>query len=424
MGLVSPLQKVTCPHCFERFHLSRAPHRLLGRGVPTEPDLAIAKHFGIPARPLNKVDYSPTEGSFWRRLGRRFYLPPEPSDARKICPGCHIFLPDKMASGEMSGEVFAIVGARSSGKSNYFGVLLRELRKKQGPSVGFELLDATTYSPSRGPISSSQLYDDRYGNALYHPTEPRAVGQTKSVLTTLGTDNDPRIPLIYLLRFPKRSWHILTRPFSNRIPVYLMIFDMAGEDTGDQQVMELYCRFLERATGIIFLIDPFEYTGIRKRLPAEIRQQFKPVNADPAAVVDRVASVIRSRRHLSAGRPIPLPAAFVLTKSDLFEQIEGVVYKRSPISRESVHRRGYDQAGGEELSREVKQHIINWDSAELVDKARDNFQTNSFFAVSALGAAPDAATLRLQQELAPKRVADPLLWLFWQLSYIPATRHA
>src|SRR5438270_241813 len=69
MALVSPLQKLTCPHCFERFHLAKAPHRLLGRGVPTEPDLAIAKHFGIPARPLNKVDYSPTEGSFWKRLG-------------------------------------------------------------------------------------------------------------------------------------------------------------------------------------------------------------------------------------------------------------------------------------------------------------------------------------------------------------------
>jgi hypothetical protein len=422
VAFVSPLGKVTCPHCSEQFHLSKAPHRLVGLSAPTAADQALEKHFGSPMPPMGQVDDSMVNGSIWRRLRRRFYLPAEPLDQRRICPHCHINLPNYMASGEVGSEVFAIVGARNSGKSNYFGVLLHQLRRRYGAEVGFEVMDVSTFTPS-GPMASHDLYERRYGQYLYDPKAPRAVEQTRSAVTTAGKQDDPRIPLIYLLRFPRRPWHYLTRPFTPKVPVYLMIFDAAGEDMTDPQTMELYYRFIARATGLIFLIDPFEYRGIRAQLPPAVSQTItSPVNADPAIIVDRVVQVWQKRRRLRAAAQINVPTAFVLTKADLFRQVKGLVYDRSPLFREPRHEHGYDQAGGEELSRELEQCVRDWDSPELVQKASNNFRTYSFFAVSALGALPDQQTLKLSQPPTPMRIADPLLWLFWQRGYLPSTR--
>lgn len=422
MPVLSPFGKVNCPHCFSRFHLSLAPRRFVSRGAPTEPCGLVGKHFGLSPLPvLPKIDRSHISSSFWKRLGRRFYTSPDPNNLRSICPECGIFLPDKIASGELSSEVFAIVGARSSGKSNYFGVLLHELRKKYGGSVGFEMVDAMTYTPSRGAISSSVLYRERYGD-LYDTLDPKAVGQTNSVQTTFGTDRDPRIPLIYQLKFKKRSWQHFTKPLSHRVPVYLLVFDAAGEDMDDQTVMEQYYSFLECATGIVFLIDPFEYPGIRRHLPVETQRKLPAVKVDPGLLVDKVLNVIRKRKRWSESRKISIPTAFVLTKSDLFKEFTDFVHANAGIYREGQHQNGYDIQGGEDLSQEVRQYITNWDSAELVNKAQWNFTTHSFFAVSALGAPPDQRTLKLQHLPEPHRVADPLLWLFWQRGYIPSIR--
>jgi len=423
MPFLSPFGKVNCPHCFHRFHLSQALRRRAGRGEATEACSMIGRHFGRnPGPVLPKIDRSHIPTSFWKRLGRRFYVRPEPSEYRSVCPNCGIYLPDKLANGELSSEVFAIVGSKNSGKSNYFGVLLNELRRRQSGNVGFEMVDTMTYTPSQGLVSSSILYRERYGDRLFSPTDPKAVGQTQSVLTQIGTDLDPRIPLIYQLRFRKHSWQHLTQPLAHRVPVYLLIFDAAGEDMGDETVMKQYYTFLERATGVIFLIDPFEYPGIRRQLPDAVQRSMPPVGAEPSWVVDHVINTIRDRKRYLSSRLLNLPAAFVLTKSDLFKEIPDAVHTNSAILREGAHRGGYDLPGGEDLSREVQQHIINWDSPELIEKAKANFKTYSFFTVSALGAAPEPTTLRLQHPPEPHRVADPLLWLFWQRGYVPAVR--
>ena len=417
MPLFSPFGKVTCPHCFAVFHLSQAPRRSTRRDAVREPCNLVGSHFGSPVPPaLPKLDNSQLGGGFWRRTRRRLYLPPEEQDFRTVCPKCGIYLPDKIATGELSSEVIAIVGARSSGKSNYFGVMLHDLRKRLGGQVGFEVTDAMTYTPNKGLISSSILYKERYGQ-LYDAADPRAVPQTLSATTEFGKDSDPRIPLIYQIGFQKKPWQTLTRPLATRVPVYLLIFDAAGEDMVDETILEQYYSFLERATGIVFLIDPFEYPGVRKELPPEIQPKLKPVGAEPGWIVDHVLNTIRKRRRLAAGRLLDIPASFVLTKSDLFAKIPGIVYANSAIGREGMHHGGYDVLGGEELSQQTQQYIEKWDSRELVDKARANFRTYSFFAVSALGGLP-AADLRLAHPPQPRRVADPLLWLFWKRGYI------
>src|SRR5206468_2459063 len=124
MPIAPPWSKVTCPYCFAKFHLSKAPRRMVYPGAPTEPDARIQAYFGMGGAPvLGKVNYPPKPLPWWRNV----YVPPTGRDERLVCPNDHIFLPENVANGQAAGEVIAVIGARTSGKSNFFGVLLNAL---------------------------------------------------------------------------------------------------------------------------------------------------------------------------------------------------------------------------------------------------------------------------------------------------------
>ena len=415
MPVTAPWSKVICPYCFERFHLSQAPLRLDGPGSPTEPDPKIATHFGMPSPPVyGKIIPPAGAGKWWRRA----YLPREATNQRRVCPACHIYLPDKIASGEAPSEVIAVVGLRNSGKSVYFGVLMNILRRRYMQEVGFDLIDAETFGV-RGRLATDDLYRDRYHKFLFDPNNPRVMDQTRPIQgAAVSGNDDPRTPLIYMFRFKKRWWHYLTRPLAHLIPVYLMIYDSSGEDLPNQATLEHNYKFLHQATGIIFMIDPFDYPGIRSQLPEDVRKELPPPMPSPAQVVDNVIKLFQ--RNRSAAGKINVPVAFTLTKSDMFDHIGKLIHKASPLSGESDHDSGFDRAGCEELNRELVQRIREWDSPELTSKADNNFSNYQFFALSALGART-ATNKKLTRAITPRRIADPLLWLFWKRGYLPET---
>ncbi len=428
MPIVAPWSRVTCPYCFDRFHLSRAHRRQVGSSAPQVPDPQLGGFFGNPSLMAGEW-YDPTmrvppqwikrqAHNAWRSV----HVPGEAHDERMICRGCHIPLPDKIASGEASGEVIAVVGARNSGKSNFFGSLVSALRRRYMSDVGFDLLDGETFT-QKGRMATSDLYKERYGKYLFDPVNPKVVPQTRAVVgkAVIRAEDDPRIPLIYMFRFRKRAWQHLTRPLAHRIPTYFMVYDAAGEDMVSGSQLDQFYHFIRRATGIIFLIDPFDYPGIRSRLPEEIQKRLPPSSPEPARIVDEVLHQLRGRGGRSASGKINIPVAFALTKADMFQKIGGLVYGGSAITKEANHQRGYDQVGCEALHREVMQYIREWDSSELLAKAENNFSNYQFFALSALGAQP-RADLGLDQAVTPFRVADPLLWLFWARGFLAASK--
>src|SRR5262249_29297485 len=117
MRWISPWHRVTCPFCFHRFHLSRAPRRVVLGATPV-PDQAVGRFLGQPPPALGPVVH-PEPGGFWKRLADAFLLPDDPPGHKRICPGCHLQLPTMLANGEVTGEVFAIIGPRNAGKSNF-----------------------------------------------------------------------------------------------------------------------------------------------------------------------------------------------------------------------------------------------------------------------------------------------------------------
>lgn len=412
MKFVPPWQSVICPFCFAKFHLSDAARRDMSATGSREPDRKLGTFLAIPPPEMAKVE-TPSRASFFKRLGRRMAIDTAYSAAsKKVCPECHMHLPHKMAIGELSSELIAIIGTRNSGKSNFFGVLLNALEQRYATEVGFRIFDQETFSVREmKPVSSKKLYRERYGKSLFESEDRRAIDQTMSA----ATRSDTRIPLIYRLEFPRSLAERIFHPFSPVKALDLVVFDAAGEDMDDPTTLQNFYQYLLRAAGIIFIIDPCQYPGIRDKLPETLRLRLPKIETDPSEIVSRVINLFEQRAGLKAGEKIDVPVAFAFAKSDM---LKGIVHKTSLLLREVRHQGGFNRSESERLSEEVKECICEWEGPQLVDLAQKSFRTHSFFAVSALGELPD--TDRRIRSVSPLRVADPLLWLLNRRGYIRA----
>jgi hypothetical protein len=413
MRLISPLSKATCPFCFERFHPRQAPLRSIDPKGKLFPDKHVQDFLSLNDAPSMGVVHPPPGGLLsWFLVDSVRH-----SHLRKICPTCHMMLPHRLANGELTSEVFAIIGEANSGKSNYFGVLLKALERRYMTEVGFTFLEQETFLIDElRPISTRRLCSIRYWDQLYGERGPHAVSQTQSATT----NTDLRIPLIYRLQFPRRPNHRFSHPFSKTVSVDLVIFDAAGEDMHDETMLGQFYRFIARATGILFLIDPTQYPGIRSKMDPALRNRLPALDLghDPSGVITRVANLIQERSGRPAGQKISAPVAVALSKSDL---LSGLLYKGSPILKDSLHQGGFDVDDFRQLDAEVRQRVIDWDSPARVTIAESLFADTGFFAVSALGSLPDRTTMEIPS-LSPCRVADPLLWLLWKHGYLGPKR--
>ncbi|MEI8372630.1 MAG: hypothetical protein WCJ35_07330 [Planctomycetota bacterium] len=405
MTWVTPWSKSTCPFCFHRFHLGTAPLRITLSGGAKEKDNHVGRFLSIPAPDMGAVE-SPSR-SLLGTLVRRFYVSETLDDKRRVCPNCHMFLPHAIASGQLAGSIVAIWGARNSGKSNFFAVLLHALQNRYASETGFTIFSQETFSVRQmKPISSDQLYRDRYGTQL---GSGMAISQNQSA----QIDRDLRIPLIYRLQFPKRPIDYLLRPLSRVKAMDLVIFDAAGEDMDDPTALDQFYRYVLGASGIIFMIDPFQFPGIRSRLSKKDLQNYPEIGVGPIDIVSNVINLFESRGGLRVGQKIDVPVAFAFSKSD---GLHGHVYATSQIHRDSQHEGGFNVSDCDRLSDEVKECLHVWDGPRLVTLIRDKFKHYRFFALSALGQVP-GEELRITKPQ-PRRIADPVLWLLWKRGFL------
>lgn len=413
MGIILPVRK-RCPYCFQRFFVDEAPRRSIMQNGRLEPDGAVQDFLKVLQVPeMAPVEYPPAE-PVARRWFRRLWASNHVGyDLKKaICPRCHMFLPHKLANGELGSEVLAIVGARSAGKSNYFGVLIDALESRYAHEVGFSMFAQDTFSVEQmGPVSSRELYQSRYGSLF--GVRPRALGAS----VTATQDPDLLIPLIYRFQFPvRRPLQRLTRPFSHFRALDLAIFDAAGEDLKDTVNRQQFARYISAASGIIFLIDPFSLPGMAALLPPRLRpgQQSQ---GDAREVLQGAIKLFEDLEGLRADRKISVPVAIALTKSDLFDR--KMVGAGSAIVTDSRHPGGFHAEGCRKLSEEVVRCLHQWGCFDLPRLVQDRFRHSQFFALSALGQNP-GRNLSLQP-IRSRRLADPLLWLFWKRGLISKT---
>jgi len=408
---INPWKKVTCYFCFHKFHINEAHVRDQSPGAHNEDDEKIQKLLDLPTPPSTAPCHKIS--NFY--LFAKFLLS---SDFLKenhvpVCPNCHMALPHETISNtatscEINSKSIAIIGGRLSGKSNYFGILIKELKKIVN-DIDFSIIAQETFCAKNFiGISSNEIYESRYNLPL---KKNIAVKPTDSVLQ----DKQTRMPLIYRIRFNHKN-------FWKPKVIDLIFYDAAGEDIEQKDRMYKYANYILDASGIIFLIDPMEYKEVIDKLPeSKLPESFRnkkaaKQNIEPGKIVEDIIYLFETnnKNYDVFSSKIKTPVAFVLSKCDLFNDS---ISSGTQIRNDPDHYKGFNKKDIDLVSDEVRDIISEFESAALIKNADDRFEEKKFFAVSALGALPDK-NYELNS-IQPHRVTDPILWLFWKNGLIP-----
>lgn len=289
----------------------------------------------------------------------------------------------------------ALLGAKASGKSNYIGVLVNEIKKKMTSSFNCTL--SLTASEE-----SKDYYNDNYYNPLF-----------KQGYAVDATDKAIDIPpLIFPLRFMDKK---------NKITkvAALSFYDTAGENLDSSDQMTVTNQYISNANGIILLLDPLQVPSIREKLDGKV--PLPEQNTDIVEILSRIVQNIRDVKNIKG--KIKTPIALVFTKIDALEQFD-VLRDDSSIRDESEHlKRGvFVKTDFDAVNIEIQDLLENWLDGELEQQLK-SFERYAFFGISALGGSPDAKSKKLANgAINPKRVLDPLLWLLSENKFIKSVK--
>ena len=313
----------------------------------------------------------------------------------RVCPNCHSPFPSGIE--HLSSVVIAVVGSKTTGKSNYIGVLIRRIRELYAQfQWDFVGLDDET----------DKLYKRVYAKPLYE--DKKAVAETQS-----GHGNmDVRRPLLYTLGFAQgRKYKAITLAF----------FDTAGEDLSDKPEgfdmlgsMTKINRYIYKAAGIILLIDPLNIPEVREqvKLSGIPEDTMSPeTNTKAVSIITRVVQLIESGKQLDRDKKIDIPLAVTFSKIDL---LKTNMLNNAPIYQQSRHKGFFSLADFQSSNVCIQDWIDEYDKDFMSVKGR--FKNVAFFGVSALGQNPHGSERILPHNKPhPIRVEDPLLWLLWLL---------
>ncbi len=291
-----------------------------------------------------------------------------------------------------NGIPIALVGAKASGKSNYIGSLLLDIKKRMTRSFDCSITMNCN-------AVSKEMYDDLYYNPLV---------KNKQQIGT--TDSGELLPMIFPI------------DFSSGKQVTLTFYDTAGENFDNEESMLANTGYLAHSKGIILLIDPLQIPEIREQLEGKIPLPI--VNRDAIDILDRVIYNIESFTNNSK-KPFDMPVALVFTKIDALDGFEDILPADSCLRYDSeyLNRGVFIKEDFENTQQAMETLLENYIemNADLNSKLK-RFKTHALFGVSALGCIPDEDGYLGAEGLKPRRVLDPLLWILAENKYIKTVK--
>ncbi len=390
------MAKITCPWCFQEFKDIEIQFRCINPSCKTVQDVEYAAYHRLKRAPRMQVTIDPDEGAFRNMFGMEADSADCPecglSTSKKICPLCHNELPDTV--GKYRHIHFAVVGSKEAGKSHYIAVLLNTLRHELGAELDASLL----------PVNDETIR--RYTKDFYEPIfrEQSVLDATRSVSSHVGT----KAPLIFCLKLRKgggNDFEVVT----------LVFFDTAGEDLDHVDRLQVEARYIANADGIIYLMDPLQSDPVRDKLSGEV---LPDQHTEAGLVVNNIARTVRLTRGIDADKRIEIPFAFTMSK---FDAVLPLLSPGSYLHEPSKHGKKFNKQDFKRVDGEVRSQlqVLTADSGSTEREVEHNFASTGFFAVSALGGAPDRSG-RLALGVRPYRVADPFLWLLSETGIIKA----
>ena len=284
---------------------------------------------------------------------------------------------------EVTTVVLVMAGARTTGKSIFVAVMMRQL-EQYAAERGTDLRPASPAVAKRfEEIYVIPLYEQR---GIMEATVPEHVG-----------DAYQREPLVF----------DLTTKAGRR--VRLVVRDIAGEDLEkpDEAAAGTFDYFA-KADCTFFLFDPLKVQAIADTLADTIPQQ--QLGGSAKAVLDTTL-------HLMAGSPARL--AVIMSKFDVMQALRTIdgagewarilCNPGSTLSRD----RGPIPQDAELLHEEVRSLLLKLEATTFVTAVeRTMFHrpgSLQYFAVSALGESPNGEVLHARG-IAPFRCLDPVFW--------------
>ena len=308
--------------------------------------------------------------------------------SRRVCPFCHNPLPHQY--GKHDVKFVTVIGITSSGKTVYLSQLLKNLRNNAA-KVG---LNAVVSAAGAGNY-----------------VERNAVAMDKALpgATAQGTFEQP---LFYDLIRSTDDGRKLTDTF--------VLYDVAGENCVQADYLKRFAPFIEHADGILLLIDPLQFGVIKGA-----------VNVDSeASEPTKVLEAIHNVKSGGSTQKCKTPLAVCISKSDmeivqesLPDGLTQMIMSNVTVKRdENGHGiREFDSENYNQIGMKLKQFVIDNELA-LEQMLFDNYSCYNYFAFSSLGCSVNSETNRPVGPILPKRIEEPLFWLFYEFNYIQATQ--
>lgn len=295
------------------------------------------------------------------------------------------------------GYIISIIGARSSGKTNYITTLINELFH-YGHCLGN--IGTTASAVANKPENNTQeRYERDFFNIMY-----------KNSKCPPQTDiNDPknRIPLIYELGQQGKS------------PIYLVFYDTAGENFANPKNIASNVKFLNQSDAVIFLLDTFSIPYVHDKLKSQmglsdIELKYDKIITNLITHFEEGDTSVRDAHYKK-------PMALVFSKIDAILKNEEL-FQNTAIPGMSLERNssfldgsGVNLSDIDSVSDGIRAGLNSWNEQNFINQMENHYKNVKYFGISALGGMPDRTGSI--NNLRPYRVLDPLVWILHQFKY-------
>lgn len=403
-------KKITCPYCFHEFKNTEVEFQCENREkkldqtdkCPEKPDVRFNEHWG-------KEENYPSRHFFKGHAFNLFGSGPRPCEcdvchtpsSKYVCPNCHNWLPKDMIS--EGSEIISIIGAPKSGKTVYFFTLMQQLAK-YGYKVGI-----TVTPQDEGPDK------DRKTSVIYSRI-CRQMFDDLEVPEKTNADQSARVvPLIFRVSSRKKD-------NKGGKAIYIVFYDTAGEAFEDSEMIRNMARHVERSSGILFFVDPFNIKSLYDTVNKKEVDGLETMKSDSHKNVTVLQSLMQSvDEKTTAGHPFAV----------VFSKIDAVLNGLESEGDDSLRQNGLDMSNNSSFLKTGKLNLTEvdtisealerladekWDIGAMKHSIREKFSEDDIrmFGVSSIGSQP-LDGIQIQGEMRPYRVMDPLVWMLHRM---------
>lgn len=267
-----------------------------------------------------------------------------------------------------SRKIFVpILGGPSAGKTAFMFAVVRKLVEEKAAEMGFEtaFVDSNTESEYKKIVN--QL---RKGNV-----------PTKTVAS---------IPKAFNLELKK----------GGKTKFVLYIYDPAGEAFENTENLTAH-QYYEYLSGMVMIVDPFSIPTVRRDYEKDLSSTWSDVNPSQLNLEDALNTVLLTLEEsfgLSKTGKIKKPLAVVISKVDAFGLDKIIGEAAITGENDRVQRK----------SNLIRQQLIDWNEAALIQQIETRFKSVKYFSCSALGRIPNSKS---KDDFVPHHVFEPISWL-------------